>query len=55
MNGCRLDDRLLMGWERALLAAVQRPQRRGGRLVWNLDTVPPATLRALCWARREAA
>jgi hypothetical protein len=55
MGGCWLDDRLLVPWERHLLAAVQQPQRRGERLRWNLDTVPPATLRALCWARREAA
>jgi hypothetical protein len=55
MRGCWLADDQLVAWERALLAAVQRPRRHGGRLWWNLGTVPRATLRALCWARREAA
>ncbi len=53
--GCYLDDRLLVPWERHLLAATQRPVRRRGRLVWNLDAVPRATLRALCWPRERAA
>ncbi len=52
---CWLDDHRLVDWERQLLRAVQRPQRHDGQLRWNLDTVPRATLIALCWARRRAA
>jgi hypothetical protein len=55
MAGCWLDDRQLVGWERALLAAVQRPRRHGGRLWWDLDRCSPGVIRALCWPRREAA
>jgi hypothetical protein len=52
MTGCWLDDRLLVDWERALLAAVQQPVvYSGSALYWNLDRVPRATLRALCWPR----
>jgi hypothetical protein len=52
MTGCWLPDELLVPWERALLASVQAPTLRLGRPYWNLDTLPPAHLRALSWPRR---
>lgn len=56
MSGCWLDDRLLVPWERHLLAQCGAPRRyRGGDAYWLLDAVPRATLRALCWARVRAA
>lgn len=56
MSGrCWLADSALEPWERAVVAAVQTPVQRGGVLLWDLDRVPPGTLRALCWPRRPAA
>lgn len=50
-TGCWLPDALLVEWERALLAAVLVPEARDEGLYWNLDTVPAATLTALCAPR----
>jgi hypothetical protein len=55
VSGYWLDDGKLAPWERELLRHATVPRIVGGRVVWSLDDVPRATLRALCWPRRPPA